>query len=80
MTGRELIVYIMENHLEDTKMIEGRNIIGFMSEEEAAVKFGVGEGTIRAWINMGAIEGLNINYSVYIPANTVDPRLSGKLI
>ena len=73
MTGRELILYILENNLEDEQVFEGTKMLGFMSEDEAAVKYHVGAGTVRAWVNMGKVEGFNINGLVYIPANIPNP-------
>lgn len=75
MTGKDLIIYILMNDLEDAPIIEDGKFIGFMTEEEAAVKFGVGVATIRVWINQEKIEGFRINEAVYIPASTIDPRL-----
>ena len=44
MTGKELILYILQNNLENTIVLEDCFFIGFMTEKEAAVKFEVGEG------------------------------------
>ena len=49
MTGKELILYILQNDLENTVVLEDGFFVGFMTEKEAAVKFGVGIATIRAW-------------------------------
>lgn len=74
LTGRELIMFILENHLEDAPVFDDGNIIGFMTEGEAAAKFDVGIYTIRVWINEGKMTGIRLNDVVYIPANTKDPR------
>ncbi len=80
MTGRDLVNYIFANHLEDTEVFDrAGHFIGFINEDDAAIKFGVGPYTIRAWVNMGVIEGFNINGLVYIPASTEDPRVTGLL-
>ena len=44
MTGRELIIYILSNNLENAKVFEDDAFLEnlFMSEQEAASKFGVG--------------------------------------
>lgn len=74
MTGRELIVYILQNGLEDTDVFEDGGFIGFMNEFQAAVKFGVGLATIRIWFECGMIEGTKIADVIFIPATAVDPR------
>ena len=69
MTGRELIVFIMQNKLEDETLIE------LMSETEAAAKFDVGVSTIRVWYNYGYITGgLAIGDTLYLLKDTPDPR------
>lgn len=80
MTGRELVNFIMDNHLEDEQVFDrAGHLIGFINEDDAAIKFGVGPSTIKAWVNMGVMEGFNVNGLVYIPASTEDPRLTGAL-
>ena len=69
MTGRELIVFIMQNKLEDKVILE------LMSEAEAAAKFDVGVATIRVWYEYGYITGgLNIGGTLYLLKDTPDPR------
>ena len=36
MTGRELIVYILQNHLEDEPIVNDGKILGLLTVEEAA--------------------------------------------
>ena len=69
MTGRDLIIYILQNGLEDELVYRDGKLIGFISEMEAAVKFGVTTATIRVWISMGMLDGIIIGNSVYIPTN-----------
>lgn len=69
MTGRELIIYILANGLEDKPVLDDGEILGFMSIEKAAVKFGVGYGTIRAWITMGRLKAFLFANKYYIPAD-----------
>lgn len=69
MTGRELIIYILENKLEDEQVFKDGKLIGFTTEEEAAVAFGVGLATIRAWIKNGMIQSIKIGNMIYIPKN-----------
>lgn len=75
MTGRDMIMYILENHLEDEPVVDRKGkFVGFISEEEAAVKFGVGYHTVRVWVNQGKIPGVLVNEVVYIPENAKRPE------
>ena len=74
MTGRDLIIYILENHLEDVPIYKDGNIIGLMSDVEAAAKFEVGTATIRVWINAGLLDGVRIGDTIYIPQNASNPK------
>ena len=49
MTGKELILYILQNNLENEVVIKDGVFVWLMNEEEAAAKFGVGVATIKAW-------------------------------
>ena len=70
MTGRELIIYILANGLEDEPIYEDGKILGFITATEAAEKFNVGLATIKVWINEGTLDGIRIGEELYIPANT----------
>lgn len=67
MTGRELIIYILQNGLEDEPVFKDGKFIGFITPSEAAVKFGVSEATIFAWINLEMLEGEVVTERTYIP-------------
>lgn len=69
MTGRELIIYILENNLEDQEVFANGELLGFMSIEMAALKFNVGTSTIKTWIDLKIIPGISIGNKIYIPAN-----------
>lgn len=74
MTGRDLILYILENNLENESVIKDGVFIGLMSEEEAAVKFNVGVSTIRVYNTVGLLDGIEINGRLYFLRNAKDPR------
>lgn len=75
MTGRDLIVYILQNNLEDEPVFKDGKFIGFLTPSEAAVKFSVSEPTILAWLHLGMLEGAEVNERAYIPASAeVEPR------
>ena len=75
MTGKELILYILQNNLENTIVLQDGFFIGFMTEEEAAVKFGVGTATIRGWYYCNLLTGTKIGDSLYFLKDVADPRL-----
>lgn len=77
MTGRDLIIYIMQNNLEDEVVLEDGFFVGFMDEDEAAAKFGVGTFTIMAWYSIGALDGIRVGEKLYFLKNTPDPRKRG---
>lgn len=70
MTGRELIIYILQNNLEDTEIFDDNLKSMFMSVEEAAVKFGCGEASIIALIKLGRLNGIKIDTKYYILRET----------
>lgn len=73
MTGRDLIVYILENKLEDRPVFDNGELLGFVSAAEAAERCGVGIGTVCVWISQGLIYGIKINDEIYVPANFKSP-------
>lgn len=74
MTGKELIIYILQNNLEDEQIFKDGVFIGMISEKQAAVKFDVGLSTIRTWYVMRRLPGFCIGDSLYFLANVEDPR------
>ena len=57
MTGRDLIVYILSNGLENNPVFKDGKFIGFISAGEAAAKLNVGVATICALVAQGKLEG-----------------------
>ena len=74
MTGRELIIYILQNGLEDEDIFKDGCFLGFMHEGQHAAKFGVGVATVKVWTKMGYLRGVLIGNSFYYPISSVDPR------
>ncbi len=73
MTGRDLIMYILQHNLEDELVFKDNIFLGFITEEEAAAKYGVGTATIRAWVIMGRLDGVIMDDKVYISPNSKAP-------
>lgn len=70
MTGRELICYILVNHLEDEPICKEGHILGFESIEKAAERLDVGPATVKAWYESGNINGVTIDGKIYILSNS----------
>lgn len=71
MLGRDLIIYILENHLEDKPIFENGKPIGYMTATEAAAMFDVGLETIKVWNMTGAVSGIDIDGTLYVPCNII---------
>lgn len=70
MTGREFILYILSNNLENEQLFDkDGTFIGFMTIEEAATKFGVGSSTVNTWVLLGRLRAVMIGNRMYIPVN-----------
>ena len=69
MTGRELIMYILENHLEDEPVFQNGTFVGYVSDVKFAEMLGVGVATVHAWIMMGRIkDAIMIGDDMFVPA------------
>lgn len=69
MTGRELIIYILENGLEDEQVFTNGRFVGFLTLGEAAQKLGYGIETVKAMIELGLVE--NVNEGDMIPEKSI---------
>ena len=69
MTGRELIMYILENHLEDEPVFQNGTFIGYVSDAKLAEMLGVGVATIHTWILLGRVkDAIMIGDTMFVPA------------
>lgn len=66
MTGRDLIIYILQNHLEDENIFKDGIFIGFMDLETAAAKSNVGIETMKAWVMLNREKSVKIGDQIYI--------------
>lgn len=74
MTGRDLIIYILANNLEDEFVFKDGKFIGFVTVGEAAAKANVGDATIYAWITQGWLNCVVIGGTIYISADFKIPQ------
>lgn len=73
MTGRDLIIYILSNGLENEPIVKDGKLIGFMTVDEAAARMNVGVATIYVWIYQRQLDFISIGNTIYIPANSESP-------
>lgn len=78
MTGRELILYILENGLENEEVFRDNKLMGFISAEELAAKMEVGPATVRTWIRLHNVEVLRAADTIYIPITYVKNKKERK--
>lgn len=70
MTGRELIMYILENHLEDEPVFQNGTFIGYMPDIKFAETLGVGLASVHTWVSLGYVKDvITIGDTIYIPIN-----------
>lgn len=74
MTGKDLIIYILSNNLEDEPVFIDKGFMNLISETKAANKFGVGLTTIKIWYELGMIEGVRVGDEIYILPNS-EPKV-----
>lgn len=67
MTGKELILYILQNNLENEPVVKDGKIVGFLTLAEAAAKYDVGTATVITWAKIGYISYVSIGGVMYIP-------------
>ena len=75
MTGRDLIIYILANNLENEPVFKDGKFVGFMTVTEAAAELKVGVATIYAYINQELLDCIVVGGVVYIPANFKAPKI-----
>lgn len=66
MTGRELIIYILENNLEDEQIFKDGTFVGLITDIEAAYRLKVGVESIRVLYETNMLQGITIGSSLYI--------------
>lgn len=69
MTGRDLIIYILSNNLENSPVFEDGTFLGFLTVAQVAGKMQVGEATVETWIKLNMIDHIQIGEVTYIPSS-----------
>ena len=73
MTGRDLVIFILKNRLEDAIIFEDGDIPGYMTVGQASEKWNVGEATVSTWIEMSKIHTITVGNETYIREDTKSP-------
>ena len=79
MTGRDLIIYILENHLEDASVVWAyvdKNFDCMESVTEIAERYGVGLETVHVWLNESGITGAYYRGNIYVPSGLIKPPVN----
>ena len=77
MTGRELILYILENRLEDEIVFKENAVLDLLTAEQVASKFNVGVETVKMWYSYRMLKGIKVGNSIFFFKNVTDPRKGG---
>ena len=75
MTGKELIIYILEQGLENEVVIKDGEFNGLWTINEEAVKLGCGRASIPVMVKMGLIEGIEVEDRLYVSPASVKKYL-----
>lgn len=78
MTGRDLIIYILENGLEDEPVVKDGKLIGFMSVADVAVAMEVSYPTVLVWVNQGMLDSVHFDNKINIPISSFQSLLNKK--
>lgn len=80
MTGRDLIIYILQNGLEDESVFKDGKFIGFKTITEVAEELNVGVETVKVWCKLNMIEHVKVDYvdTYLIPDNYENPLEKNK--
>lgn len=74
MTGKDLIVYILENNLLNEPIFGNGKFIGTMTVGELAAKNNVGKSTVKVWSELGKVETYDIPDGMLIPLTAYNER------
>ena len=69
MNGKDLIIYILENNLENEPVFKDETFVGFLPISDVAIRLDVGIATIYAWIDQGKLDYIQIGSRYLIADN-----------
>lgn len=76
MTGRDLILYILKNNLENAPVVNNGRFLVFLTVDETAIRLGTGSATVKVWVERGYLPHVKIGNEIYIP-HDAKPNLRG---
>ena len=74
MTGKDLIIYILQNDLENEELFSDGRFLGLLNAEETAARLETGAATVLLWYATGMLDGINIGGTIFFRKDVVDPR------
>lgn len=73
MTGRELIIYILQNGLEDEQVFKNGVPIGYIPVVDVATRENVGVSTVLTWLLMRNMGYIVVGSNLYVPDINLRP-------
>jgi len=80
MTGRELIIHILNNNLEDEPIFKDGKLTGFKTIGEVAEELEVGAATVLTWLNLGYLDCIVLGSMIFIPENLNNIRTEDRKV
>lgn len=69
VTGKELILYILANDLENDPVFDHGRFVGFMTVDEVALKLNIGVAAVCALIEREVLDHICVGTAMFVPAN-----------
>lgn len=75
LTGKDIILFILENNLVDKVLITKENLSNFLVDsDKVAEHFGVGIFTVKGLHDLGKIHGIKIDGDLYFPKSILETK------
>lgn len=74
MTGRDLVIYIVSNGLEDEPIYSDSTLLGLLTIEDVSKREEVGTATVYAWIKRGMLDSVSIGDAIFVPVTYKTPE------
>lgn len=72
MTGKEVILYILQNNLENEVILKDNFFFNCINEKEVAIKFEVGIATVKTWYERGLLPGVKLGNSIFFSRDILE--------
>ena len=79
MTGKDLVLFIINHDLLDVE-INTKVTSLFLTVEEAAVKLGISTTSLLDMINLGIVDSILFNDTIYVPKDIQLKSLKNKQV